>query len=151
MGVVAISAFLPRLGVKPSSAIGMITDSGQVLRIGVAYLSSTVAVAIATVAGRLFLAVTSLPNISMVFLMAVLFSAVSFGIWPAIYASVLSFLAYNFFFIEPLYTFQIAEAHPSCCLWSLPDCRDRYINTRRARSRSSARRKRRARCHAPPV
>lgn len=88
----------------------MITDSGQVLRIGVAYLSSTVAVAIATVAGRLFLAVTSLPNISMVFLLAVLFSAVSFGMWPAIYASVLSFLAYDFFFIEPLYTFQITEA-----------------------------------------
>ena len=53
----------------------------------------------------------TLPNISMVFLMAVLFSAVSFGTWPAIYASLLSFLAYNFFFIEPLYTFQIAEAH----------------------------------------
>jgi len=43
--------------------------------------------------------------------MAVLFAAVSFGIWPAIYASILSFLAYNFFFIEPLYTFQIAEPH----------------------------------------
>ncbi len=47
----------------------------------------------------------------MVFLMAVLFSAVSFGIWPAIYASVLSFLAYNFFFIEPLYTFTVARPH----------------------------------------
>ena len=47
----------------------------------------------------------------MVFLMAVLFSAVSFGIWPAVYASVLSFLAYNFFFITPLYTFQIAQPH----------------------------------------
>jgi len=41
----------------------------------------------------------------MVFLMAVLFTAVSFGVWPAIYASVLSFAAYNFFFIEPIYTF----------------------------------------------
>ena len=35
----------------------------------------------------------------------------SFGIWPAIYASVLSFLAYNFFFIEPLYTFTVAEPY----------------------------------------
>ena len=43
----------------------------------------------------------------MVFLLAVLFSAASFGMWPAIYTSVLSFLAYDFFFIEPLYTFQI--------------------------------------------
>jgi two-component system sensor histidine kinase KdpD len=80
-----------------------------ILQIGVAYLSSALAVAIATLAGRLFLAVTPLPNISMVFLLAVLFSAVSFGMRPAIYASVLSFLAYDFFFIEPLYTFQITE------------------------------------------
>ena len=56
-------------------------------------------------------ALTPLPNLSMVFLMAVLFSAVSFGMWPAIYASVLSFLAYNFFFIEPLYTFTVAQPH----------------------------------------
>ena len=47
----------------------------------------------------------------MVFLLAVLFTAMSFGIWPAIYASVLSFLAYNFFFIEPLYTFTVAEPY----------------------------------------
>src|SRR5215471_12183617 len=73
------------------------------------FLWSTAAVATAVAAGRLFLAMVPLPNISMVFLMAVLFAAVSFGKWPAIYASVLSFLAYNFFFLEPLYTFQVGE------------------------------------------
>src|SRR5262245_18726241 len=35
----------------------------------------------------------------------------SFGIWPAIYASVLSFLVYNFFFIPPIYTFTVAEPY----------------------------------------
>src|SRR3954471_18568948 len=75
------------------------------------FVWSTAAVATALAAGRLISALAPLPNISMVFLMAVLFAAVSFGIWPAIYASVLSFLAYNFFFIQPLYTFQIAEPH----------------------------------------
>src|SRR4249919_3935310 len=75
------------------------------------FVWSTAAVATVLVASELIAALATLPNISMVFLMAVLFSAVSFGIWPAIYASVLSFLSYNFFFIEPLYTFQIAEAH----------------------------------------
>jgi two-component system sensor histidine kinase KdpD len=34
-----------------------------------------------------------------------------FGIWPAIFASFLSFLAYNFFFIEPLYTLTVAQPH----------------------------------------
>ena len=47
----------------------------------------------------------------MLFLVAVLLIAVNFGIWPAIYASALSFLVYNFFFIEPLYTFTIAEPY----------------------------------------
>ena len=75
------------------------------------FVWSTAAVATALAAGLLISALAPLPNISMVFLMAVLFAAVSFGMWPAIYASILSFLVYNFFFIEPLYTFQIAEPH----------------------------------------
>src|SRR5438477_922302 len=75
------------------------------------YVWSTAAVAAALVSGGLFSALAPLPNISMVFLMAVLFSAVSFGMWPAVYASVLSFLCYNFFFIEPLYTFQVTQPH----------------------------------------
>ena len=75
------------------------------------FVWSTAAVGTALAAGWLFSALAPLPNISMVFLMAVLFAAVSFGMWHAIYASALSFLAYNFFFIEPLYTFQISEAH----------------------------------------
>ena len=53
----------------------------------------------------------------MIFLMAVVFSAVTFGIWPAVYASVLSFLAYNLFFIEPLYTFTIARPHELLALF----------------------------------
>src|SRR4051812_46029365 len=76
-----------------------------------AFVWSTAAVAAAIVSGRLFSVLAPLPNISMVFLMAVLFSAVSFGMRPAIYASMLSFLSYNFFFIEPLHTFQITQPH----------------------------------------
>jgi two-component system sensor histidine kinase KdpD len=49
-----------------------------------------------------------LPNVSMVFLLAVVFAAARFGIWPALLASGLSFLAYNFFFIEPYYTLSVA-------------------------------------------
>jgi two-component system, OmpR family, sensor histidine kinase KdpD len=75
------------------------------------YLWSTVAVAAAIGIGEGMSMLTPLPNLSMIFLMAVLFPAVLFGIWPAIYASVLSFLAYNFFFIEPLYTFTVAEPY----------------------------------------
>jgi two-component system, OmpR family, sensor histidine kinase KdpD len=76
------------------------------------YIWSAIGVAAAViVTGGLRAILTPLPNLSMVFLTAVLFSAVRFGMRPAILSSVLSFLAYNFFFIEPIYTFRIAEAH----------------------------------------
>jgi two-component system, OmpR family, sensor histidine kinase KdpD len=77
----------------------------------IAYIWSTVAVATAVVVGRAMTMVTPFPNLSMVFLMAVLFTAIIFGVWPAIYASILSFLAYNFFFIEPIYTFTVAKPY----------------------------------------
>jgi two-component system sensor histidine kinase KdpD len=75
------------------------------------FLYATLAVAGALAVGEVLTQLTPIPNLSMVFLLAVLVTAMSFGIWPAIYASVLSFLAYNFFFIPPLYTFTIAEPY----------------------------------------
>jgi two-component system, OmpR family, sensor histidine kinase KdpD len=75
------------------------------------YLWSTVAVAAAVMVGQLLALLTPLPNLAMIFLMAVLFAAVRFGMWPAIYASCISFLAYNFFFIPPLYTLTITEPY----------------------------------------
>jgi two-component system sensor histidine kinase KdpD len=75
------------------------------------YLYATLAVAATLAAGKLLTALTPIPNLSMLFLVAVVLMAVNFGISPAIYASALSFLVYNFFFIPPLYTFTIAEPY----------------------------------------
>ncbi|WP_158814866.1 sensor histidine kinase KdpD [Methylocapsa sp. S129] len=50
-----------------------------------------------------------LPNLSMIFLTAVLFCAVQFGLRSAVVAAVLSFFAYDFFFIDPRYEFTIQE------------------------------------------
>lgn len=75
------------------------------------FLYATLAVAGALGVGEVLTRLTPIPNLSMVFLLAVLFTAVSFGLWPAIYASILSFLVYNFFFIEPIYTLTIAEPY----------------------------------------
>ena len=83
-----------------------------------ALLWSTVGVAAAVAVGRALAALAAVPNLSMLFLLAVLLPAVLFGIWPAIYASVLSFLAFNFFFIEPLYTFTVAEPHELLALFT---------------------------------
>ena len=49
-------------------------------------------------------------SIALVFLVAVLFSTVLFGLWTGIAASCLAFLAYNFFFVEPFLTFRVAQA-----------------------------------------
>jgi len=79
-------------------------------------LAGSLAVAAAAVGGAVLVGtgleqVTQLPNLSMVFLLAVLLCGMRFGTLSAIAASVLSFLAYNFFFIEPRYTFTVAEPH----------------------------------------
>jgi two-component system sensor histidine kinase KdpD len=50
-----------------------------------------------------------LENISLVFLAAVLASAVQYGLGPSICAVLLSVLCYNFFFLPPLYTLTIAD------------------------------------------
>jgi two-component system sensor histidine kinase KdpD len=73
------------------------------------YLGSLGMVVIALLLGLVlqrFLAVT---NIALVFLTAVLTSAIAFGLWPALAACLASALAYNFFFLPPLYTFTIAD------------------------------------------
>lgn len=49
-------------------------------------------------------------SVALIFLVAVLFSAVAFGVWTGIAASGLAFLAYNFFFVEPVLTLRVAHA-----------------------------------------
>lgn len=46
-------------------------------------------------------------NISLLYLLAVLWLAAAYGRGPAIFASLLAFLAYDFFFIPPLYRFTV--------------------------------------------
>ncbi|NIO43182.1 MAG: DUF4118 domain-containing protein [Burkholderiales bacterium] len=48
-------------------------------------------------------------NLSLVFLTTVLVVAARWGLAPSIYASVLSFLVFNFLFTPPFYTFRVSE------------------------------------------
>jgi two-component system sensor histidine kinase KdpD len=48
-------------------------------------------------------------NVALVFLTAVLTTSITYGLWPALFASLVSVLEFNFFFLPPLYTFQIAD------------------------------------------
>ena len=83
----------------------------ELTSVATALLTSSTAVAAAVLAGIGLSHVTWLPNVSLLFLLAVLICALRFGIGSAISASLLSFLAYNFFFIEPTHTFTVAKPH----------------------------------------
>ena len=89
--------------------------------------------------GEVLTELTPIPNLSMVFLLAVLVTAVNFGIWPAIYASLLSFLVYNFFFIEPLYTFTVAEPYELLALVIFLVVAVDHVGVGRTRSRAGDR------------
>lgn len=83
------------------------------------WLMPLASVALAALAGLALIRFAPLPNVSMMFLPAVLFCAVRYGMGAALFASVLSFLAYNFFFIEPRHTFSVAEPHELLALFVL--------------------------------
>ncbi|MFI0847083.1 DUF4118 domain-containing protein [Mesorhizobium sp. IMUNJ 23232] len=73
------------------------------------YVASTLFVACGLAVGFALDQFLDVRNIALVFLMAVLTSAVTVGLWPAIYTSVASALAFNFFFLEPRYTLTISD------------------------------------------
>ncbi len=80
------------------------------------YLVATAYVVVALLFGELLSRVLDVRNIALVFLMAVLASAVTVGLWPAIFASIVSALAYNFFFLDPLYTLDISDPESAVAL-----------------------------------
>ncbi len=73
------------------------------------YVASTLVVAAALVVGLLLRRYLDIANIALVFLTAILVSAIGYGLWPSLFACLVSVLAYNFFFLPPLYTFTIAD------------------------------------------
>jgi two-component system sensor histidine kinase KdpD len=73
------------------------------------YAGSLVIVAIALLVGIVLQKFLGITNTALVFLTAVLTTAITYGLWPALFASLVSVLAFNFFFLPPLYTLRIAD------------------------------------------
>ncbi len=73
------------------------------------YWYATLSVVAATIVAQAIDRFMQLPNISLLFLTAVLFSAVAWGLWPSLLSALLGVLAYNFFFLPPIYSFTIAD------------------------------------------
>ncbi len=73
-----------------------------------AYAGSAAIVILALLVGLLMRHVAA-ADVALVFLTAVLASAITYGLWPSLFTCLLSVLAYNFFFLRPLYTFTAAN------------------------------------------
>jgi two-component system, OmpR family, sensor histidine kinase KdpD len=73
------------------------------------YIASLLAVAVALAVGFVIEPWLGIENVDLVFLTAIVAVAVRFGLWPSLLASVAASLAYNFFFIPPIYTFTITD------------------------------------------
>ena len=74
-----------------------------------AYGGSAAAAAAALAVALGLRQVLGITSVALVFLTSVLVSAVTWGLWPSLLACLLSVLAYNFFFLPPLYAFTIAD------------------------------------------
>jgi two-component system, OmpR family, sensor histidine kinase KdpD len=93
---------------KPLTAAHLwITHAGFLPDLGYAAAFTGLGIAI----GHGLRAVMELPNLSMIFLVGVLACSSWRGTRSAVMAAVLSFLAYNFYFIDPLHTLTIARPH----------------------------------------
>ena len=73
-------------------------------------VTAIVSVGLAVLLGQLLSFAVQLPNMSMIFLAAVLACALLRGKRSAVAAAVLSFVGYDYFFIAPLYTLRVTEA-----------------------------------------
>jgi len=73
------------------------------------YLMALLITAIGLGAAGLIKPYFGIENVDLVFLTAVVGVAVRYGLWPSLVASVAASLAYNFFFLPPIYTFTITD------------------------------------------
>jgi two-component system, OmpR family, sensor histidine kinase KdpD len=75
----------------------------------IAYAGSLGFVTAACVVALVLRQAFAVSDLALVFLVGVLASAVNYGLWPSLFACLVSVLAFNFFFLPPLYTFTIAD------------------------------------------
>src|SRR5205823_10671170 len=73
------------------------------------YLMALLILAIGLAAAELIEPWFGIENVDLVVLTAVVGVAVRYGLWPSLLASVAASLAYNFFFLPPVYTFTITD------------------------------------------
>jgi two-component system sensor histidine kinase KdpD len=74
------------------------------------YLVSAASVTVVGLAAHALMSFLPLPHVSVLFLAAVVTSAVLWGFWPSVFAAVLSVAASSYFFYWPIFSFKVAAA-----------------------------------------
>jgi two-component system, OmpR family, sensor histidine kinase KdpD len=74
-----------------------------------AYLKSVLAVAVVGLAAHALTQLVALPHVSVLFVAAVVVSAVLWGLGPSLVAAALSFAGGSYFFYSPIFSFQVAN------------------------------------------
>lgn len=104
-----------RLPVRRAARLGscafdrLLHTDGTTRTASMGYAAAVLGVALASTFIALVNHFVQIRNISLVYLLVVIWLAVSYGRGPAIFASFLAFLAYDFFFIPPLYLFTVSD------------------------------------------
>jgi two-component system sensor histidine kinase KdpD len=108
-GAISVTAVAVRGEAIASRTVA--TAMGTDDRAWLKYAFSSVAIAATVLVGIGLRAVSNqaLASIGMLFLVPVMISAASFGRGAALFTAVFSLLAYNFFFLKPLYTLTISD------------------------------------------
>ena len=90
---------------------GMLPQRRSMLRPGspMHYAIPVVTVAAAATVAKLLMRLVDLPDPSMLFLTAVLVTAVIGGLIPSVIASVFGLVVYDFFFVQPVFTFTVTK------------------------------------------
>lgn len=98
---------------EASGATGSRAGSSGVV---VGYVASVALVAAAGLAAFVVDHIIAAPNLSLVFVVPVIVSAMAFGWGPSLASALLSVAVFDFFFVQPLYTFRVADPTD---LWAL--------------------------------
>jgi len=108
-GTISVTAVLAQGSVVAPKTVA--TAAPQAEKDPRPYALSAIVSAMTVLAGMALREVSNqaLASIGMLFLVPVMVSAVSFGLRPALFTAFLSLIAYNFFFLPPLYTLTIAD------------------------------------------
>ncbi len=73
----------------------------------VQYLAAVISIAVVTLLLQAFKPELANQVIVLIYLLPVVLSTVVWGLGPGVLAAILAFLAFNYYYIKPLYTFQV--------------------------------------------